>query len=122
MRAKREGVSSPIVSDFYSGMEVTVPLFSSWLENGKTVEDIKEAYKNLYTGPLVFYKDEADEGGFLASSAYSGRDCMEISIHGNAERMILVARYDNLGKGASGAAVECLNIVLGEEKTKTLVL
>ena len=47
---------------------------------------------------------------------------MEISVHGNNDRFILVARYDNLGKGASGAAVECLNIVLGEEKTKTLVI
>ena len=47
---------------------------------------------------------------------------MEISVHGNSERFIAVARYDNLGKGASGAAVECLNIVLGTDKTKTLVI
>ena len=47
---------------------------------------------------------------------------MEISVYGNEDRILLVARYDNLGKGASGAAVECLNIVLNEEKTKTLVI
>ncbi len=119
---KNAPVFSPIVSDFYSGMEVTVPLFSSWLKEGKSVADIKAAYKKLYTGPIVSYKEEADEAGFLSAGAYSGRDSMEISVHGNEERIILVARYDNLGKGASGAAVECLNIVLGEEKTKTLVV
>ena len=115
-------VFSPIVADFYSGMEVTVPLFAEWLSDGKTIEDVKAAYKKAYTGPLVTYKEDADEAGFLSAAAYSDRDSMEISVHGNADRFIVVARYDNLGKGASGAAVECLNIVLGEEKTKTLVV
>lgn len=115
-------VFSPIVSDFYSGMEVTVPLFARWLADGKTIEDVKEVYKKAYTGPMVFYKEDADEAGFLSANAYEGFDTMEISVHGNADRMMLVARYDNLGKGASGAAVECLNIVLGEDKTKTLVM
>ena len=53
---------------------------------------------------------------------YSGRDSMGISVFGNEERILLVARYDNLGKGASGAAVECLNVKLGCDKTKTLVI
>ena len=47
---------------------------------------------------------------------------MEISVSGNSDRILLIARYDNLGKGASGAAVECLNIVLGCDKTQGLVL
>ena len=115
-------VFSPIVSDFYSGMEVTVPLFARWLADGKMIEDVKEVYKKAYMGPMVFYKEDADEAGFLSANAYEGCDTMEISVHGNADRMTLVARYDNLGKGASGAAVECLNIVLGEDKTKTLVM
>ena len=115
-------VFSPIVSDFYSGMEVTVPLFAEWLCEGKTIEDVRAAYKKAYTGPLVSYNEAADESGFLSAAAYSNRDSMEISVHGNPDRFTVVARYDNLGKGASGAAVECLNIVLGEDKTKTLVL
>ena len=117
---KNAPVFSPIVSDFYSGMEVTVPLFKQWLTEGKTLKDIKEVYKNLYTGPIVTYKEASDEGGFLSAAAYSGKDSMEISVYGNDDRIILTARYDNLGKGASGAAVECLNIALGEEKTKAL--
>ena len=66
------------------------------------------------------YIDSADEEGFLSSGAKSNKDSMQIEVYGNDDRIILVARYDNLGKGASGAAVECLNISLGAEKTKTL--
>ena len=62
---------------------------------------------------MVKYNAEADEAGFLSSAAYSNYDSMEISVHGNPERFIAVARYDNLGKGASGAAIECMNIALG---------
>lgn len=113
---------SPIVADFYSGMEVTVPLFAKSLNAGKTVDDIKAAYKNKYTGPIVSYKENVDEAGFMSAAALEGKDSMEITVCGNDERILLVARYDNLGKGASGAAVECLNIVIGQEKTKGLEL
>ena len=115
-------VFSPIVADFYSGMEVTVPLFKSQLTNGATIDTIKEIYKNTYKGPIVTYNEANDEEGFLSSVRYQSRDSMSVEVYGNEDRIILVARYDNLGKGASGAAVECLNIVLGEDKTKTLVI
>ena len=117
---KNSPVFCPIVSDFYSGMEVTIPLFASYLNPGYTAESIKSVYAKYYTGPIVTYKEASDESGFLSAGAYSGRDSMEIAVYGNDERIILTARYDNLGKGASGAAVECLNIVLGCEKTKAL--
>ncbi|MBQ9080626.1 MAG: N-acetyl-gamma-glutamyl-phosphate reductase [Clostridia bacterium] len=110
-------VFCPIVADFYSGMEVTVPLFKSQLCDGKTANDIIQAYKNKYTGPLVTYCDSADTDGFLSAAALSGKDSMKITVGGNEDRIILLAVYDNLGKGASGAAVECLNIVMGNEKT-----
>jgi len=112
-------IFSPIVADFYSGMEVTVPLFKSQLKFGG-IEDIKALYKNQYNTELLYYKESSDEAGFLSGAALSGKDCMQIEVYGNEDRIILVARYDNLGKGASGAAVECLNIKLGCEKTKTL--
>ena len=110
----------PIVSDFYSGMEVTVPLFASDI-NG-SIDDIKKVYASAYASPIISYKDADDEGGFLSAAKYSGLDSMGIGVFGNGERILLVARYDNLGKGASGAAVECLNVKLGCEKTKTLVV
>ena len=115
-------VFCPIVADFYSGMEVTVALFKQQLCESKTVEDIKNTYKAKYTSELVKYVENADEAGFLSAGALSSKDSMQVSVYGNDDRIILVARYDNLGKGASGAAVECLNIVLGEDECKCLEL
>lgn len=114
-------VFCPIVADFYSGMEVTVPLFKSQLNYGG-LEEIKQIYKELYNTEIISYKEANDEGGFLSSASMSYKDSMTVEAYGNDDRIILVARYDNLGKGASGAAVECLNIKLGCEKTKTLEL
>lgn len=111
---------SPIVADFYSGMTVTVPLFKSQI-NG-TAEDIKKIYKKKYNGSVVKYKEDFDESGFVSANKLTGKDSMEISVSGNNERILLISRYDNLGKGASGAAVECMNIVMGVNKTSGLVL
>ncbi len=110
----------PIVAPFYSGMEVTVPLFKKDL-NG-SIEDIKNVYKSTYNTAFVSFCDNSDENGFLSSGALSGLDSMQISVFGNDDRITLVARYDNLGKGASGAAIECMNIVLGLDKEKGLIL
>ena len=103
---------SPIVSSFYSGMCVTIPIFKSQLKSG--------TYKQKYKGPVVTYKDEIDECGFLSANALSGLDGMEISVFGNEDRILLIARYDNLGKGASGAAVQCMNISMGVDQTTGL--
>ena len=110
-------VFCPIVADFYSGMEVTVPLFKEDIADGKTVEDIRSLYKEMYNGPVVNYAENISEGGFLSSNALQGKDSMQIMVEGNDDRILLIARYDNLGKGASGAAIECLNMVLGTEQT-----
>ena len=111
----------PIVSDFYSGMVVTVPLFKEDI-GGVSPAALAEIYRSLYKGPVVSYVDDMSEGGFLSGAGLSGKDGMQISVLGNDDRILLVARYDNLGKGASGAAVENLNIVLGLEKTLGLEL
>ncbi len=115
-------VFCPTVADFYSGMEVTVPLHKSQLNRGFSIDSIREIYKNKYNDSMVKYVEESDENGFLAANILSAFDNMQISLYGNDERMILVARYDNLGKGASGAAVECMNISLGIDKTTSLVI
>ena len=101
---------SPIVVPHYSGMEVTVPLF------GRDLAAIKACYAEYYAGHgMVRFVDDpaAAEGGFLSSAGLSGSDAMEVSAYGNSERVVLVARFDNLGKGASGAAIQNMNIVLG---------
>ena len=110
----------PIVSDFYSGMTVTVPLFGSMLKG--SVEDIKAVYAQKYTGPIVRYQESVDEGGFISGLAMHGKDSMLVTVAGNEDRILLIASYDNLGKGASGAAIECMNMALGAEKTKGLIL
>lgn len=117
-----EPVFCPVVSDFYSGMQVTVPLFAQWLKPGASMQDVRAVYQALYTGPVVSYTDAADAGGFLSAAALAGKDSMQIAVAGNEERMLLLAVYDNLGKGASGAAVECMNLVTGAEKTLGLEL
>ncbi len=117
---KNAPIFCPIVSDFYSGMEVTVPIFKSQLTGGATIDTIKDIYKNKYTTDLVKYNDSIDEGGFISAGHLSTKDCMNISVYGNDERILLTAVYDNLGKGASGAAIECMNIKLGNEKTSNL--
>lgn len=105
-------VFCPIVGDFYSGMTVTVPLFAKDLKKG-TVADIREVYRNQYTSKIVSYVESADEEGFISAHSLAGLDSMRITVAGNEERILLIAMYDNLGKGASGAAVECMNLVLG---------
>ncbi len=106
-------VFCPIVSDYYSGMAVTVPLFAENLAEGKTVNDIIEVYKNTYTTNFVKYTEDTGSDAMLCANALRCKDNMEIFVQGNEERILLIARFDNLGKGASGAAVECMNIMLG---------
>lgn len=112
-------VFCPIVGDFYSGMEVMVTLNKDDVQG--TMDDIKNVYRKAYPDGLIYFAEAADEGGFLSALALSGRDDMEITVHGNEERMLLTARFDNLGKGASGAAVQNMNIVLGVCETTGLV-
>ncbi len=109
----------PIVSDFDCGMEVTVTLFKSDV-NG-SIEDIKNAYKKIYDGKVVRYADES-ENGFLSAGAFNGNDGMQVSVHGNQDRILLVSRFDNLGKGASGSAIQNMNILLGVDETLGLNL
>ena len=110
----------PIVADYPCGMEVTVPLFASQLRGGAA--DVKAAYRACYGGPVVRYVEGDDGDGFLSACALSGLDRMEVSVQGNSERLLLTARFDNLGKGASGAAVQCMNLALGFDMLKGLEL
>ncbi len=111
-------VFCPVVAPFYSGMEVTVPLSAKQIWG--RIEDIREIYRSYYKSGLVRYVDAADENGFLAANALAGCDDMEVTVCGNAERILLIARYDNLGKGASGAAIQNMNLLLGVDEATGL--
>lgn len=107
----------PIVADFYSGMEVTVPLFACEIKGKK--QDIISVYKEYYKNGLITYKED-DEQGFMSAAALSGRDDMIVSVVGSDDCPVLIARFDNLGKGASGAAIQNMNIILGIDETMGL--
>ena len=111
-------VFCPIVGDFYSGMEVTVPLFAKDIKGN--AEDIKALYKSYYQGGLIRFSDQADPDGMLSAAACSMRDDMEVSVYGNEDRILLVSRFDNLGKGASGAAIQNMNLLLGIDQATGL--
>ncbi len=104
---------SPIVADYYSGMAVSIPLFKENLCEGKGVEDIINVYKNTYNSAFVKYTETTGDDAMFSAEKMSGNDGMEILVKGNFDRILLLARYDNLGKGASGAAIECMNILMG---------
>lgn len=101
----------PIVASFYSGMEVSVPLFVSDVSCSKS--EIEEFFASYYQNGLIRFVKDADENGFMSAAAFSGRDDMQITVTGNDERILLTARFDNLGKGASGAAIQNMNLILG---------
>ncbi len=112
-------VFCPIVAPYYAGMEVTVPLTPA--DTSATPEEIKEIYRAYYQGGLIRFAEGSDENGFLSGCAYAGRDDLEVSVYGNEERILLVSRFDNLGKGASGAAIQNMNLVLGLDENTGLV-
>lgn len=104
----------PVVGDYYCGMEVTVMLHASQIRGG--VKEIGEIYADYYREGLVHYhpwSPDGQEGGFLSASAFAGRDDLSVTVTGSAERILLISRFDNLGKGASGAAIQNMNLVLG---------
>ena len=104
----------PIVADFYAGMEVTVPLFAQDVR--ADIPAIREIYRSYYKDGMVRFAEDPAESGFLSAAAFAGRDDMEITVCGNGERILLVSRFDNLGKGASGAAIQNMNLLLGTDE------
>lgn len=111
-----EPLFTPIVSDYYSGMVVSVPLYTAMLSGKPGVKDVWELFNGYYTDGLVQtapFGAEAEDGGFMAGNKLSGWDGMKIYVTGNDDRVMVNAVFDNLGKGASGAAIQCFNIMTG---------
>ncbi len=111
---------NPLVCDYFSGMVVSLPIFTRLLTKKYTADDIRKALAEYYAD--AYFVKVMPEGepkdGFIGANNISGTNMMELFVNGNDERLILCSRLDNLGKGASGAAVQCLNIMMGiDEKT-----
>lgn len=116
----------PVVCDYYSGMTVTVPFLPRLMKKRFTPDEIVAMLKKHYEGqPMIkvydFMGEEVLTDGFLAANTLSGKNYLEIFVYGNEDRIVLSSRLDNLGKGASGAAVQCLNIMMGIDETTGLL-
>ena len=122
----RAPLFTPIVSDYYSGMVVNVPLYTDLLNTTQTPESLQAFFADYYANePFVKVMPlgaESEMSGFLNGNHLSGYDGMQIYITGNENRIQLSSVFDNLGKGASGAAIQCFNIMTGCDETKGLNL
>lgn len=123
----REPLFSPIVADYYSGMVVTLPIYMEYLKKISSPEELCSFFEEFYAGEafvkvMPFGAESELTGTMMAGNGCSGWDGLKIYISGNKDRVVLNAQFDNLGKGASGAAIQCLNIMLGCEESKGLNL
>ena len=110
----------PIVDDYYKGMATTVPLHMSQLHGVSTLHDLWKAYTEYYAGQKLVHV--APEGvAKLYSNEKAGANDLTITVAGNDQQFTVTALFDNLGKGASGAAVQNMNLMLGFEETAGLV-
>ncbi len=108
----RTPIFNPYICDYECGMTVTVPLFVSLLKKRMTPDGLFDFYSRWYEGS-AYIGVRREESGFIAANALNGTNRLEIFVHGNDEQILLTARLDNLGKGASGAAIQNMNIALG---------
>lgn len=116
-------IFSPIVADFPCGMVVTIGVHASQMIAPIGVKEIQSRFEAHYRDRALVQVTSPDgQPAFLAANPLSGHDSMHISVHGCDERILLTAQFDNLGKGASGAAVQCMNIALGLPETTSLCI
>ncbi len=115
----RKPIFNPYICDYYNGMAVTVPLFCELLKRKVGVGDLLELYSEHYAGSR-FITVGQEESGFIAANTLNESNGLQILVHGNGDQLMLTARLDNLGKGASGAAIQNMNIALGLDEGKSL--
>ena len=121
-----EPVFNPYVCDYFQGMTVTVGLHARLLAKKVTASDVWEMIAAHYDGchfvkVAGFMGEGVLEEPFIPANTLAGTNMMQIFVYGNDDRIMLTSRFDNLGKGASGAAVQCLNIMLGIDEATGLV-
>ena len=115
-------VFCPIVDDYYKGMAVTVMIQNSMLKGGITASDIWEVLNEHYDGEKMIKVHPFGYDGMISANTMAGKDSLQIIVNGHEDQTIVTTLFDNLGKGASGAAVQNMNLMLGFEETKGLTL
>ncbi len=120
----KEPLFCPMTTNYHSGMIVQVPIFADMMSKKMSPEELRDFFADYYAGEkfikVMPFGADVEAGGALFSDACAGWDGMEIFVTGNDDRMVVATRFDNLGKGASGAAIQCMNIVLGCDEAKGL--
>ena len=111
---------NPIIADYYQGMIVSIPLHTRLLKEKKSAQELQRFFADYYQATNFIHVQPAGETTFLAGNQRTKTNELEIFVEGHDDQVLLVARLDNLGKGASGAAVQCLNILLGIDETTSL--
>lgn len=117
---------NPMVCDYFSGMVVSVPIQTRTLPKKYTPAEVHDMFAKHYADAkmvevMPLMSEDEQKSFFLASNTLSGLNKMQIFVFGSDEQILLCSRLDNLGKGASGAAVQCLNIMMGIDETTGLV-
>ncbi len=122
----REPIFVPVVDDYYCGMIVNMPIHADLMKKKMSPADLRDFYAGYYKGRTFIrvrdFGSESETNGFLAANNMAGLDYANILVTGNDDRIMVCAMFDNLGKGASGAAIECLNISMGADPSKGLVV
>lgn len=122
----REPLFTPVVDDYYSGMIVSFPIYADLMNKKVTPEELHKVYESFYEGEqfikVMPFGAEEETNGFFAGNKLSGRDDAVIYVTGNEDRLLVTSIFDNLGKGASGAAIQCMNLHLGLPEEKGLCL
>ena len=117
---------SPLTTDYFSGMIVQVPLFADMLSKKVTPAELRDIFAEYYEGQkfvkVAPFGADADKGNVIFSDEMSGRDDLVIYVTGNDDRIVVASSFDNLGKGASGAAIQNMNIVMGIDESTGLVV
>ncbi|MEE1320856.1 MAG: N-acetyl-gamma-glutamyl-phosphate reductase [Acutalibacteraceae bacterium] len=113
-------VFNPIVADYYCGMAVSVPIFTDLLKVKMSVYDLKRYFIEFYKNSKFITVHSGPESGFLPATGLEGTNNLRIYICGNDERVTITAVFDNLGKGASSAAIENMNIAMGFDEAAGL--
>jgi len=108
----RTPVFCPVVDDYYNGISVTITLHNDLLNGKPTTTEILRGLSGYYAGEKYIVVMQELGSGMLESNWGIDTNMMEITVSGNDELTIVTARFDNLGKGASGAAVQNMNLML----------
>ncbi len=109
---------NPYICDYFSGMTVSLPIHTRILKNKISAQDVQNCFEELYNGQrFVQVAGFMGEGtlteSFVSANTLCGTNNMQVFVFGNDEQILVTSRLDNLGKGASGAAVQCMNIMMG---------